>query len=162
MSRGRRRPGASTRLAPGLLRVVEVMGRYSNLEPFKVLPEVEAYRSLPSEPAPKTHKLDQRLSPELIAELIAAYESGLPTNKLMKQFNLSKGSVLKLLREASVRLRNQGIPDEAASEVTRLYVEQEWSSQRIGDRHGCDAETVRKFLRKHGVEVRPRNGWPRP
>ena len=65
------------------------MGRYSNLEPFKVLPEVEAYRSLPSEPAPKTHKLDQRLSPELIAELIAAYESGLPTNKLMKQFNLS-------------------------------------------------------------------------
>lgn len=140
---------------------MEVLGRYSKLEPLKTFPEVEAYRSLPSEPAPTTHKLDQRLTPELIAELAAAYESGLSTNKLMRQYDLSKGSVLKLLREAGVKLRNQGIPNEAAAEVTRLYVEQEWSSLRIGDRYGCDGETVRKFLKRHNVQIRPRNGWSR-
>ena len=88
--------------------MVEGLGRYSKLEPLKTFPEVEAYRSLPQDPPPRVHKLDQRLDPTAIAEIVASYEAGMSSVKLMRTYGLGKGSVLKLLREAGVQIRKPG------------------------------------------------------
>jgi hypothetical protein len=84
------------------------MGRYSKLEPLQTLPEDTAYRSLPQDPPPRVHKLDQRLDPTVIAEIVAAYEAGTSSVKLMRTYGLGKGSVLKLLHEAGVQIRKPG------------------------------------------------------
>ncbi|WP_067475173.1 helix-turn-helix domain-containing protein [Nocardia amamiensis] len=50
-------------------------------------------------------RLNRRLSPATIAELVGAYRSGTSTNKLCEQYGLSKGSLMKILQEHGVRMR---------------------------------------------------------
>jgi hypothetical protein len=47
-----------------------------------------------------------------VARLVADYESGVRSTKLMKDYGLSKGSVLKVLRESGAALRRQGLTPE--------------------------------------------------
>ena len=52
-------------------------------------------------------RLYRRLSPETIAELVAAYEAGESTNSLCRRFGISKGGVLKLLADHNIAMRQQ-------------------------------------------------------
>jgi hypothetical protein len=78
----------------------------------------------------------------------------------MKEFNLSKGSVLKVLREAGVVMRNQGLSVEQIEEAQRLY-EAGWSLARIGAEFGVDHTVVRRQLIRHGVRMRDTHGRDR-
>jgi hypothetical protein len=47
-----------------------------------------------------------------VAEIVARYEAGEPSTALAAAFDLSKGSVIRLLREANITIRNQPLTDD--------------------------------------------------
>jgi len=53
------------------------------------------------------------VSPEIVAQLVADYESGTPSIRLTMIYGHGKGSVLKLLRDAGVQMRNQGLSENS-------------------------------------------------
>jgi hypothetical protein len=116
-------------------------------------------RPNPQQPPPRVHKLDRRLDPGLMAELVAAYEAGTPSTQLTKAYNLGKGSVLRLLREASVTIRQPRVMSQAEiDEAVQLY-ETGQSLQRIGDQLGWNHKTIYRHLKKRGVTMRSPNDW---
>ncbi len=107
---------------------MDVAGGYSKLDTFrgqvKILRnclvtadtgDFQASSIRQQQPSPPTgpFKLSQRLTAETIEMIVTRYEAGEPSTSLMKAFNLSKGSVLKVLREAGVTMRNQGLSQGA-------------------------------------------------
>jgi lambda repressor-like predicted transcriptional regulator len=83
--------------------------------------------------------------------------------KLAERWNLHRTTVAEHLHRAGVAVRQRGIPAEMLDEAIRLYGEG-WSCQRLAERYGCSAETVRQVLRKSSVRLR--SPWaqrrPRP
>ena len=55
--------------------------------------------------------------------------------------------------QTGVRLRRQGMPASLLDEAIRLDSDG-WSCQRLAERYGCDAETVRQTLKGAGVRLR--------
>jgi len=135
------------------------MNRYSK-HPKPVIPTpVPASpiaTQLPSHRPP--HRLDRKVSPEAAAQLVADYESGVPSTHLTMIYGLGKGSVLKLLKEAGIQMRNHGLIQENFEEAATLYRDG-WSLARVAERFCCSVDSVRKELRSHGVQIRPPNGW---
>ena len=70
---------------------------------------------------PQAQRVDRRLSPETIAELVQAYRDGASTTELRRHYELSQGSVIKLLHEHSVAMRNQGLVGGDVAIATELY-----------------------------------------
>jgi hypothetical protein len=103
-------------------------------------------------------KLKDRLDEATIAAIVEAYESGTPTTVMTERYQLGKGTILKLLREQGVVLRNPRFAPERIPEATQLYKDG-WSLARLGERYGCDATVVRRALLAAGVTLRPRPGW---
>ena len=64
-------------------------------------------------PAPRTmphvHKLEQRMSAEVVTALVSDYKSGMTSTELRAKYELGKGSVQRLLREAKVRRRRHSL-----------------------------------------------------
>jgi DNA invertase Pin-like site-specific DNA recombinase len=116
-------------------------------------PRVEA---IPPEP----FKLAQRLKPDTVAEIIALYEAGEPSTALAASFNLSKGSVIKILREAGIQIRNQGLTQDQIAKAAQLY-RSGYSLAQIAAHLGVDHGTVWRQLRKHGVKMRDTHGQER-
>jgi hypothetical protein len=114
--------------------VVELLRRYSNLDTFQisikflekslVRTDSGSFRvpsSRPQTTPPEPFKLDQRLKPETVAEIIARYEAGEPSTAIAAIFNISKGSVIRLLREAGVKIRKQGLTIDQIAEAADMY-----------------------------------------
>jgi len=104
-------------------------------------------------------KLNQRLNPAIVAEIVARYEAGEPSTALAVAFGISKGSVLKLLREAGTQIRNQGLSDDQVAEAAQFYASGH-SLAQIGVHLGVDHGTVWRQLRKRGVKMRDTHGRP--
>lgn len=102
-------------------------------------------------------KLDQRLKPETVAKIVARYEAGEPSTALGAVFGISKGSVVRLLREAGVAIRNQGLTNEQVDEAVRLY-KSGLSLAKIGAKFDVDHTTVWQQLKKRGVKMRDTHG----
>jgi hypothetical protein len=113
---------------------VELLRRYSKLDTFQrsvliltkslVRSDNGAFHT-PSprhqaEP-PEPFKLHQRLKPETVAEIVARYEAGEPSTALAIAFGISKGSVIRLLRDAGVTIRNQGLTNDQVTKAAQLY-----------------------------------------
>ena len=62
-----------------------------------------------------------RLSKEQRAALVDGYAAGVPTTQLANDYGLAKGTVLRLLEEAGVSMRRQGLSDEMAERAKLLY-----------------------------------------
>jgi DNA-binding NarL/FixJ family response regulator len=123
-----------------------------------VIEQVEATH--PRQPAEmnkkvvQAHKLDRRLSQETITELVDAYKAGTSTPELCRRYQLSKGGVLKLLRDHGVEMRRRGLTDEQIELAIKLYDEGH-SLTAIGNELGKAKSTVRETLRECGVVMRP-------
>jgi hypothetical protein len=78
--------------------------------------------------------------------------------QLAKRWQLHRTTVAEHLRRAGVPIRQRGITEEQRGETIRLYREG-WSCQRLAGRYGCDDETVRQTLKRHGVHLR--SPWDR-
>jgi hypothetical protein len=68
----------------------------------------------------KPHRLNRRLSAEMTAELVDAYKSGIGTPELCKSYELSKGGLLKILREHGVQMRCQPMSEDEINRAVRL------------------------------------------
>ncbi|MGK8508201.1 helix-turn-helix domain-containing protein [Nocardia asiatica] len=98
-------------------------------------------------------RLDRRLSPATIAEVVGAYRSGTSTTKLCEQYGLSKGGLLTILRKHGVQMRNQPMTEEEIDWAVRLYDEGQ-SLNAVARQLGKAKGSVWKALRERGVEMR--------
>jgi DNA-directed RNA polymerase specialized sigma24 family protein len=100
-------------------------------------------------------RLNRCLPPHTIAELVAAYSSGISTNELCRRYGISKGGVLKLLADHNVTMRQQSMTEQEIDEATRLYVDEELSIRKIAVKLGKSKGSVWKALHDRGVRMRP-------
>jgi hypothetical protein len=121
---------------------------------------VERAKSAPKRPATSTdtkiqnRRLDRRLSPGTIAELVAAYRIGTSTNQLCRGYQLSKGSMLKILADHGVAMRYQPMTDTEINQAVRLHVDSELSIRSIATKLGKSKGSVWKALHERGVTMR--------
>lgn len=109
---------------------------------------------------PAPFKLDQRLEPEIAAEIVARYEAGEPSTAIGTAYGLNKNSVIKILREVGISIRRQPLTGDQVTEAVQLY-EAGQSLAKIGRRFGVDHGTVWRALRKRGVPMRDTHGRER-
>jgi transposase-like protein len=102
---------------------------------------------------PEPFKLTQRLKPDVIDQIIACYQAGEPSTAIATSFNISKGSVIRLVRNAAAAIRKQGLTQEQVEEAIKLYVDGK-SLAWIGKHLRVDRGTVWRQLRKRGVKMR--------
>ena len=108
-------------------------------------------------PLPQTQRVDRRLCAETIAELVQAYRDGVGTPELRQRYDLSQGSVIKILHQHGVEMRGQGLADGDIPTATELYRSGATLS-RLGERFGVSPNAVRRALVSAGVVMRPRGG----
>lgn len=108
-------------------------------------------------PLPQVQRVDRRLSAETIAELVRAYRGGASTTELRRQYDLSQGSIIKLLHEHGVAMRGQGLTDDDVAAAATLYRDGATLAQ-LGERFGVSPNAVRRALASAGVVMRPRGG----
>ena len=113
---------------------------------------------------PKLSTPDQiphRLQSWEIEELIAAYNSGCTIQQLSRQFLVHRTTVMAVLGRQDVPRRPHGLKldDQAIVVASSLYAEG-LSLVKIAARFQVDPATVGSALRRSGVKIRPRRGWP--
>jgi hypothetical protein len=109
------------------------------------------------EPLVQMQRIDRRLSAETIAELIQAYRDGASTPELRRRYEISQGSVIKILHEHGVAMRNQGLADSDVSTAAALYRGGATLAQ-LGERFGVSPNAVRRALVAASVVMRARGG----
>jgi hypothetical protein len=83
-------------------------------------------------------------------QLVAEYLSGASMLSLAQRWGLHRTTVAAHLRRAGVEVKQRR---EWLDEAIRPY-EDGWSCQRLGERFGCDDETMRQTPQRHGVQLR--------
>ncbi|MBF6231299.1 hypothetical protein [Nocardia farcinica] len=95
-------------LVGGTIPAVGLLGKLSNplraaqLRNLAKLLHTASPRPSATTPIRPRH-LDQRFAPETLAEIAASYECGSSTNQLCKQYDLSKGSLMKILQDHGIK-----------------------------------------------------------
>jgi len=101
--------------------------------------------------------LRRRLEPERIAEIVAKYQAGATTPALCTKYLLSKGGLLKLLREEGAQLRNQSLSVEQVMKAASMY-EGGLSIAKIANYFGVSYSGVRQAFVRAGIQRRARGG----
>lgn len=102
-----------------------------------------------------TRALRRRLSPGTVEEIVRRYRNGDTTPQLCEAYAISKGGLLKLLREEEVKLRNQPVPQDVITQATVLY-ERGMTIALIADRFDVKRESLRRGLVNAGTKMRLR------
>lgn len=102
-------------------------------------------------------RIEQRLSPAAVDELINAYRDGTSTAKLATRFGISKTAVLALLNSRDVPRRFQSMPADDIDNVERLYLAGH-SLVSCSRLTGFPASTIRDALRERGTPMRTPGG----
>src|SRR6201993_1196207 len=105
----------------------------------------------------QTQRIDRRLSSETIVELVQAYRDGASTTELRRRYDLSQGSVIKILHGHGVEMRGQGLADDDIPTAIDLYRDGATLAQ-LGERFGLSLNAVRRALMAGGVTMRARGG----
>jgi predicted transcriptional regulator len=69
------------------------------------------------------HKLQHRLNEVTIAEPMTRYEAGMTGLQLAAEFDTSKASVMKLLRQRGIVIRQSRFTDAEQADIVRLFRE---------------------------------------
>jgi hypothetical protein len=88
---------------------------------------------------------ERRLRRDARAELAADYEAGVDMPQLMVTYQISKGSVRKALKDASVVRRRHPMSDESIEVARQLYT-QGTTLREIGACSGSEKTTVREAV----------------
>lgn len=99
--------------------------------------------------------LRRRLDPAVIAEITAKYRDGATTPALCAEYSVSKGGLLKLLRDEGVQLRCQPLTAEQIEQASKMYLGGT-SLAAIATHLDVSYNGVRQALIRAGVERRPR------
>jgi DNA-binding NarL/FixJ family response regulator len=106
-------------------------------------------------------RVQHRLGPGEIAQLVAAYEAGRSLAALGRLFKLHKRTVHAHLARAGVDLRPQQVlTPEQVAEIIELYRDGATLKQ-LGPKFGVANASVRNYLLKAGVELRAAKRPPR-
>jgi transposase-like protein len=106
---------------------------------------------------PQVQRVDRRLPAETIAELVRAYRDGASTTELRQRYDLSQGSVVKILHDHGVEMRGQGLADGDVPTAVELYRGGATLAQ-LSERFGVSPNAVRRALASAGMVMRPRGG----
>jgi hypothetical protein len=106
-------------------------------------------------PLPKMRRLDRRLPAEMIAELVQAYRDGTGTPELRQRYDLSQGSVIKILHDHGVAMRRQGLTNHDAATAAKLYRSGATLAQ-LSKQFDVSYSAVRRALVSAGAVLRPR------
>ncbi|WP_157227323.1 hypothetical protein [Nocardia asiatica] len=102
------------------------------------------------------YRPNRKLQPNEVAALVERYRHGASMMELAAEYRLHRNTVEAHLRRAGVAKRPMVKMTESLVErATRLYVEESWTTARIGKEFGVDASTVAKALKRAGVRMRP-------
>lgn len=108
--------------------------------------------------APKyIHKLEHRLPPEVLNQIAVDYEAGCSTEDLMRTYGIGKSTVLRVLAEAGVATRQQGLGPDDEAKAVRLYLQGQ-SAAKVAGQLGCSPDLVLACVRRAGHSARPRVG----
>jgi hypothetical protein len=106
---------------------------------------------------PQVQRVDRRLPAGTIAELVQAYRDGVSTPELRRQYELSQGSVIKILHSRGVVMRNQGLVDTDIAIAAELYRSGKTLAE-LGEQCGVSPNAVRRTLISSDVVMRARGG----
>ena len=123
-----------------------------------VIQMVRAHRSIRARPHTSHHRRRQLqqapgASEDVLQRAEAAYAVGGSLKAVARQVGLGRERLSRLLRERGVVLRNHS-PSSCEIQLMRSMYEQGASLERVGDRFGYTAETVRKHLIVAGTVMR--------
>ena len=117
-------------------------------------PAVAPVRKAPNVPVRTVHRIDQRLSPETVAALVADYRSGMSSTELQARYCLGKSSVLRLLGESGVEMRRRGLSDDQLEAVLARY-KSGLTIREVAAELGLPKTTVQNALERSGLPMRP-------
>jgi transposase-like protein len=138
---------------------VELLGRYSNIPKLPILYHSTAVDARPVTPA-RVHAARRRLSANTIQQLATDYQAGVPSTQLAKRYGVSKGAVLRLLREQGIPVRRQSMTAIDIEQAIQLYRSGS-SLAAVGAKLGYDHGTIHRALRQAGVAMRDSHGRER-
>lgn len=104
--------------------------------------------------------MHRRVSADVIQQLVEDYQAGTPSTQLTTKYQLGKGTVLQLLREQGVQLRNQPMTPDQVQQAIQLY-QDGLSLVAVGNRLGIDQSTVLDALKRAGIPRRDAHGRER-
>lgn len=105
-------------------------------------------------PPARAHKLVQRLDAETVSTLVADYQSGMSSPQLQVKYQLSKGSVLRLLASAGVEMRRKSLSSEQLALAVQRY-RAGLGIREVAAELGVAKTTVQNALARSGIEMRP-------
>jgi uncharacterized protein (DUF433 family) len=105
-------------------------------------------------PALHVHKLAQRVSAQTVKASQQAYQAGASLAELQRDFELSRGSVQRLLREAGVRRRQKSLTDAKVAALVKQYGAG-LTIREIAAKQQLPKTTVQDALARAGVVMRP-------
>ena len=138
---------------------VELAGGLSKLAP-SVIQMARAHRSIRARRHTSHQRQPQRAprTPEnLLQRAEAAYAAGESLKVVARQVGIGHERLSRLLRERGVVLRNHS-PSSSEIRLMRAMYGQGASLERVGDKFGYTAGTVRKHLIIAGVTMRETHG----
>jgi len=107
---------------------------------------------------PRVHAIHRRLSPETLQQLLGDYQAGVSATQLAMRYQLSRGSVRRLLREAQVLRRYQAMTDNEVDQAAELY-RSGLTIAQVAVKVGRPWSTVQAALTRRGVVRRSRHDY---
>ncbi len=141
--------------------LVEVMGWYSNhadqgerlFHLLQIVPERAETPKLRT-----TKQVHRRLRPELVDDLVAAYDEGFTVRQLADRFGMSRETVSKILKRRGVTTRYRSLTADQTETALELY-QSGLSLAKVGEEMAISRTALQNALIRTGVQLRPRRGW---
>ena len=109
---------------------------------------------------PRDYRMNRRLAPDELDQVLELYRLGKSTYKLARQFGTDRHTIARHLRQGGVELRpRQKLTPEQTEQAKQLYADG-YSLAAIGKQVGLTPTAVGNALKRAGVRVRDRHGRP--
>lgn len=99
--------------------------------------------------------LRRRYPPAVIRQMVQEYEGGMTTPELCRKYEISKGGILRLLREEGVQIRSQPMSKVMIAQAAELYRDGV-GIRAIAERLGVTRQGLRRVLVREGIASRVR------
>lgn len=99
--------------------------------------------------------LRRRYPPGVIRQMVREYEAGMTTPELCRKYGISKGGILRLLREEGAQIRSQPMSEDMIAQATQLY-RSGVGIPAIAEQLGVTRQGLRRVLVREGIAPRVR------
>ncbi len=111
-------------------------------------------------PKPQNYRMNRRLSPTELSQMIELYRLGKSTYELARRFGTDRHTITRHLRYDGVELRSrQKVTPQLVEKAKRLYADG-YSLAVIGRQFGVSPTTIGTVLKKAGVKLRDTHARP--